>query len=119
VAPFVKSPCHFPQKIMLDLKFIRQNADLVQQHLAHKGIEDGAQLVQNVIELDAARRESLVQSETLKKSRNDLSGQVARARKNGENADDLMHQSREIGEKIVALEASEREIEARLDALLL
>ncbi len=104
---------------MLDLKFIRQNADLVQEHLAHKGIEGAAGLVQNVLALDAARRESLVQSETLKKSRNDISAQVAKARKAGENADDLMHQSREIGEKIVALEASEREIEGQLDALLL
>ncbi len=104
---------------MLDLKFIRQNPDLIQEHLAHKGIEGAAALVQKVIELDAARRESLVQSETLKKSRNDLSAQVGKRRKAGENTDDLMNQSREIGEEIAALELREREIETQLDALLL
>lgn len=104
---------------MLDLKFIRANADLVQEHLTHKGIEGAADLVQEVIELDAARRESLTQVETLKKSRNDLSAQVAKLRKSGENADDLMNQSREIGDKITGLDASGREIETRLDALLL
>ncbi|PQV62546.1 seryl-tRNA synthetase [Abditibacterium utsteinense] len=104
---------------MLDLKFIRANADLVQEHLAHKGIEGGNALIQKVIELDAARRESLVQVETLKKSRNELSAQVAKLRKNGENADDLMNQSREIGERITGLDASGREIETELDALLL
>jgi seryl-tRNA synthetase len=104
---------------MLDLKFIRQNADLIQEHLAHKGIDGGATLVQRVIELDAARRESLVQTETLKKTRNELSAQVAKARKNGENADELMNQSREIGSQITDLDASGREIESQLDALLL
>ncbi len=104
---------------MLDLKFIRQNADLIQEHLAHKGIDGAAALIEQVLQLDAARRESLVQSETFKKERNTLSAQVARARKSGENADDLMNQSREIGEKITDLETREREIGSQLDALLL
>jgi seryl-tRNA synthetase len=103
---------------MLDLKFIRANADLIGEHLAHKGI-DGVALLQKTLELDAARRAGLVETETLKKNRNDLSGQVARARKNGENADDLMAQSREIGEKITDLDARGREIDVELNALLL
>ncbi|HEX9995682.1 MAG TPA: serine--tRNA ligase [Abditibacterium sp.] len=103
---------------MLDLKFIRANADLIGEHLTHKGI-DGVALLQKTLELDAARRAGLVETETLKKTRNDLSGQVARARKNGENADDLMAQSREIGEKITDLDARGREIDVELNALLL
>lgn len=103
---------------MLDLKFIRANAELIGEHLAHKGI-DGAALLQKVLELDAHRRELLVQTETLKKKRNELSGQVAKARKNGENADDLMNESREIGEQITGLDAQGREVETELDALLL
>ncbi|RYG67877.1 serine--tRNA ligase, partial [bacterium] len=103
---------------MLDLKFIRANAELIGEHLAHKGI-DGAALLQKILELDAARRELLVQAETLKKSRNDISAQVAKARKNGESADDLMNESREIGEKITGLDAQGRDIEEHLDAVLL
>jgi seryl-tRNA synthetase len=104
---------------MLDLKFIRANADLIQQHLNNKGIENGAQLIQQTIELDAARREMLTQVEELKRQRNEISGQVARAKKNGESADDLMTRSREIGETIASLDTQGRDIEARLDVLLL
>jgi seryl-tRNA synthetase len=103
---------------MLDLKFIRANAELIGQHLADKGIDGGA-LLQKVLELDAQRRELLVQTETLKKKRNDLSAQVAKARKNGESADDLMNESREIGEQITGFDAQGRDIDTQLDALLL
>ena len=104
---------------MLELKFLRANADLVKTHLRNKGLENGAALVDETLELDARRREFLAQVEALKKSRNDISAQVARAKKNGESADELMAQSREIGENIAQLENDSRHFEAKLAQIAL
>ena len=104
---------------MLDLKFIRANPELIGEHLAHKGVANGADLIQKTLELDAQRRALMTRVEELKRQRNDISGQVAKAKKNGESSDDLMNQSREIGETITDLDAQGREIDAALDAILL
>jgi seryl-tRNA synthetase len=104
---------------MLDLRFIRQNADLIKTHLANKGVTNGAELIDQTIELDSKRRDFLVQVEELKKSRNEISAQVAKAKKAGESADELMAKSREIGEKINGIEAESREIDEQLNVLAL
>lgn len=104
---------------MLELKFIRNNADLVKERLAHKQIENAAQLVDEVLALDEQRRALLFEVEEHKRRRNDISAIVAKAKKSGENADDLMAQSRTLGETITQLDAQSREIEATLDAKLL
>ena len=104
---------------MLELKFIRQNADLITQHLADKGIEKGAQLVETVLDLDEKRRGAMTQIEELKRQRNEIAGQVGRAKKAGENADDLMARGKEVGEQIGALEGNARELDGDLNAALL
>ncbi len=104
---------------MLDLRFIRQNAELIKTHLANKGIANGAELIDQTLELDQKRRDFLVQVEELKKSRNGLSAQVAKAKKAGESADELMAQSREIGEQIAQIEADSKDTETQLDQLAL
>ncbi len=104
---------------MLELKFIRNNADLVKERLAHKQIENAAQLVDEVLALDEQRRSLLFEVEEHKRRRNEISAQVAKAKKGGENADDLMDDSRTLGETITQLDAQSREIEAALDARLL
>ena len=104
---------------MLELKFLRQNAEMVKEHLANKGEKNGAQLVDAVIALDEKRRASLVQVEELKRRRNEIAAQVGKAKKSGENADELMAQGREIGEQISALEAASKDDAVALDLALL
>ena len=104
---------------MLDLKFIRGNADLITQHLADKGIENGAVLVADALDLDEKRRVALLEIEELKRRRNEIAGQVGKLKKSGENADDLMAQGKSVGEQIGALEGNGRDLETALNAALL
>jgi len=104
---------------MLDIKFIRQNADAIKVQLGHKGVENAAELVDRAVELDEKRRSALVQVEELKRRRNEISALVAKSRKNGENADELMAESRSVGDQITGLDESGRSVEAALDAILL
>ncbi|HJU84390.1 MAG TPA: serine--tRNA ligase, partial [Holophagaceae bacterium] len=62
-------------------------------------------------ELDQRRRAALQEAETLKAERNRVSEEVGRLKRAKENADHLIAQQREVGDKLKALEAAEREIE--------
>ncbi|HEX8832595.1 MAG TPA: hypothetical protein VF719_00260, partial [Abditibacteriaceae bacterium] len=96
---------------MHDLKLIRTNPELLKQHLANKQIADGATLVDEVIALDERRRANLVEVEAMKKERNEASQQVAKRRKAGEDAGDIIEQTRTLGEKISSLDSENREVE--------
>ncbi len=104
---------------MHDLKFLRANAELVKTHLADKHVEDGAALVDDVLLLDERRRALLAEVEQLKRERNEASGQVARLKKSGEDATEIIERTRAQGERIGALDAASREVEAALEAKLL
>ncbi len=104
---------------MLELKFIRTQPDLIKTHLADKGVENGAALVDEVLRLDEKRRTLLVEVEELKRQRNENSQQVAKLKKAGGDASEIVATTRAIGEKISAQDAEAREVEAALDAALL
>lgn len=104
---------------MLDIKFIRTQSDLVKACLAHKQVEGGAALVDEVLRLDDRRRALLVEVEQLKRQRNEASQEVARLKKHGDDAGTLIAQMRAVGDRISVLDAESREVEALLDNRLL
>ena len=104
---------------MLDLKFIRTNADLIKTCLENKHIENGAALVDEISALDEKRRTLLFEVEELKRQRNETSQQVAKLKKAGENADEIIAETRTLGDDIKNLDAQSREIEETLNARLL
>jgi seryl-tRNA synthetase len=104
---------------MLELKFLRQNADLVKTHLTNKGIAGGDELVDRTLELDVQRREMLTRVEELQRRRNEIAAAVGKAKKSGENADELVEQGRNVGADIGRLEQHSRELEAGVEQLLL
>lgn len=104
---------------MLDLKFIRNNADQVKTSLTNKQIENGAVLVDEIIALDEKRRALLFEVEERKRRRNEASQQVARLKKAGESADELIAQTRTLGDEISQMDAESREVEESLNAKLL
>lgn len=100
---------------MIDLKLLRENPDLVRRAVANRG--DQAE-VEKIIQLDAARRRGIVELENLRQERNRLSEEVGRRKKQGEAADDLARRSRELGEKIKAVEESQKRLEIEFEQLV-
>ncbi|GAB4337550.1 MAG: serine--tRNA ligase [Calditrichia bacterium] len=96
---------------MLDLKFIRENPDLVKKGLANKN-EMGD--VDRILELDEKRREILQEAERLKHQRNEFSQQVSVLKKEGKPADEIIAQTREVSQKIKALDGELAEVEKTL-----
>jgi seryl-tRNA synthetase len=105
---------------MLDLRLIRQDADGVRAALARRGkaAETGAAL-DRVAELDGERRALVGEGDELKARRNAVSQEVAERKRRKEDADALIAETRAVGERIKAVDARLREVEAELGHALL
>jgi seryl-tRNA synthetase len=68
-----------------------------------------------MLELDQRRRDLLTRAESLKAERNAASDEVARRKRTGQSADDLMERLKLSGEEVRTLDLSLREIESALD----
>jgi len=102
---------------MLDVKLLRNEYDKVEQALRNRNAS--LDLIADFPKLDVSRREKLTESEQLKNRRNVVSQEVAKLKKNRENADDLIAEMRTVSDRIKLLDEEVREIEAEMDKLLL
>ncbi|MBI1753178.1 MAG: serine--tRNA ligase [Acidobacteria bacterium] len=93
---------------MLDANLLRNDFDAVAARLSERGYVLDRVAYQA---LDQRRRAVLQEAEALKAERNRVSDEVGRLKRAKENADHLIAQQREVGDKLKALEAAEREVE--------
>ena len=68
---------------MLDIKFVRENPDLVKQNIKNKFQEKKLPYVDEVIALDAKARSAKQEADTLRANRNQLSKQIGMLMKEG------------------------------------
>ena len=102
---------------MLDLKFVRENPDRVREAVRLKG--EGDVDVDAILALDERWRRNLQELEALRAERNRVSEEIGRLKKAGEPAEDRIAQMREVGDRIAAVEAEVRELQAEIERLLL
>ena len=76
---------------MLDLKFVRENPEVVKQNIKNKFQDKKLPLVDEVIELDAQARATQTEADELRSSRNKLSKQIGALMAQGkkEEAEDV------------------------------
>ncbi|MFY2827837.1 serine--tRNA ligase [Staphylococcus arlettae] len=85
---------------MLDIKLFRTEPDLVKAKVSKRGMD--AQVVDDVLALDEQRRQLIGEAEQMKAERNKVSGEIAQKKRNKENADDVIAEMRDLGDKIKA-----------------
>src|SRR5215218_9887062 len=100
---------------MLDLKLLRREPDQVRAALARRGAADA---VDELLRLDARRREILPQLEGLRAQRNEASEAIGQAKRSGEDAADAITQMREVGGQIKALEGELALADAGIDEMM-
>jgi len=100
---------------MIDLRFIREHPDEVKEALVKLNTEAP---IDEILALDARRRELLRQVEELKHQRNVTSKQIGRMKDQAERQA-LIQEMRRVGDRIDALDARVREVEEQLNARLL
>ena len=105
---------------MLDIKLIREKTDFVKQRLATRGAGDETK-IDELLKLDEARRKTLAEVETLKAERNKVSKEIGAlmGQKKLAEAEAKKTETKDLGEKISALDKAAAEIEIARDALML
>ena len=98
---------------MLDIKFVRNNPEVVKQNIKNKFQDDKLPLVDEVIELDQRNREIKQEVEALRADKNQISKQIGACMAQGkkEEAEELKKKVQENAERVEALSKEEKEVE--------
>ena len=91
---------------MLDLKFLRENPDIVKQNIKNKFQDSKLELVDEVIKLDVENRKTKTEADELRASRNKMSKQIGALMGQGKK-----DEAQEIKEKVNAQSARLAELE--------
>ena len=101
---------------MLDIKFVRDNPQIVEQALQKRGAKIS---LAPFLQLEKERRDLLSEVEALKNKRNTASQEVSRRKKAGENADELIARMRAVGDEITVLDGKVKKVEVDIRDILL
>ena len=102
---------------MLELRFIRENLDLVRKKTELRGIRDSR--VEDFAAVDQERRELLAELESLRNRRKIVSGEIAELKKRNADAEPLILEMRTAGDRIKELEGRVAAVEGNLQDIVL
>lgn len=102
---------------MLDVKLLRNNFDEVKQKLQNRGEDLGE--FEKFGRLDKRRRTLIVETEALKSQRNEVSQEIAKLKREKQDADAKIEEMRVVGDRIKTLDIELREIDEKLDMILM
>ena len=101
---------------MLDLKYIRENPELVKQGIRNKNEKDR---VDEILTLDEKRRELILRGDELKSQRNQVSSQIPVMKKEGKDISDLLASMKVVSDQIAEIDSELRNIENELNDILM
>ncbi len=101
---------------MLDIKFVRENPEIVKQNIKNKFQDAKLPLVDEAIELDAKKREYQRQADALRADRNAISKQIGMFMAKGQKdeAEEAKKKVTEFANRLTELEKLEEEYEQKL-----
>jgi len=102
---------------MLDLKFVRSNPDVVRDSLVRRG--ESTDGLDSLLAADEKRRSILVEVEELKRRRNEASERVARLKREGADASEIIDEMKGVSEHIRGLDEELAAVESAITELLL
>ncbi len=99
---------------MIDIKFLRENPDVVKENIKKKFQDHKLVLVDEVIELDSKNREAKLKGDELRSKRNSLSSEIGNLMKQGkkDEAEAIKLEVKKINDELVENEKLEAEYEA-------
>ena len=101
---------------MIDIKFLRENPDIVRENIQKKFQDAKLPLVDEVIELDAEKRATQQKADSLRASRNKLSKQIGALMGQGKKAEaeEVKAQVKAQSDELIAAEAKEKELDEKI-----
>ena len=106
---------------MIDIKFLRENPDIVRQNIKNKFQDFKLPLVDEVIELDEKLRKTKAEADELRSKRNKISKEIGALMAQGkkEEAEQVKASVASIGETLAGLEPLEAELEEKVKKIMM
>jgi len=104
---------------VLDIKLVREHPEAVRDNLRRRGVPEKVADLDRLLGLDVKWRELLAEAETLRKSRNEITAEIAQARKKGKDPVELMKKATAMPEQIKKIEAQAGEFRQEAEKTLL
>ena len=106
---------------MLDLKFVRENPDVVKQYIKNKFQDDKLPLVDEVIELDAQRRATQQEADALRAEKNKISKQIGALMAQGkkDEAENIKKKVAEDAARLEELSVKEKELDEKVTKIMM
>lgn len=106
---------------MLDLKFVRENPEVVKKNIQNKFQDNKLSLVDEVIALDIENRKTITEADELRASRNKISKQIGALMAQGkrEEAEEVKKQVTSQSNRLAELEAKEADLEKKINDIMM
>ena len=106
---------------MLDIKFVRENPDVVKQNIRNKFQDEKLPLVNEVIELDERSRELKTKGDSLRAEKNKLSKQIGACMAKGmkEDAEELKRRVAADAEELESMEKEQAELDEKIKKIMM
>jgi seryl-tRNA synthetase len=106
---------------MLDLKFVRENPEIVKQNIKNKFQDSKLPMVDEVLSLDIESREAKQKADSLRAERNKISKEIGGLMAKGKRAEaeELKNQVTKDSEMLAELEAKEVELEEKIKKIMM
>ena len=106
---------------MLDIKFVRENPDVVKENIRKKFQDQKIPMVDEVIALDQENRNIKQEVESLRANKNKISKQIGALMAQGkkEEAEEVKKEVAASGAKIDELSAREKEVEEKIKTIMM
>ena len=106
---------------MIDIKFLRENPELVKENIRKKFQDEKLALVDEVIELDAERRKTQQEVDDIKANKNKIAKQIGALMAQGkkEVAEEVKKQVAAGAQRLTELEAKQKELEEKTTKIMM
>ena len=106
---------------MIDIKFLRENPELVKENIRKKFQDEKLALVDEVIELDAERRKTQQEVDDIKANKNKIAKQIGALMAQGkkEEAEEVKKQVAQGAQRLTELEAKQKELEEKTTNIMM
>ncbi|MGP1609045.1 MAG: serine--tRNA ligase [Clostridium sp.] len=106
---------------MLDIKFLKENQELVKQNIKNKFQDEKLELVDKAVVLDDKRKEYILKGDALRARKNEIAKDIAKMFATGEkeSAEKLKEESKQIGEELQKLEETEKKVKEELKTIMM
>ena len=106
---------------MLDIRFVRENPDVVKQNIRNKFQDEKLPLVKEVIELDERSRELKTKGDSLRAEKNKLSKQIGACMAKGmkDDAEELKRRVAADAEELESMEKEQAELDEKIKKIMM